>query len=149
MNGYTLASYPTLVSFLDKEPVATAALPIDDQGTIHAATMRFWHAPQPLKFYFVTDEDTQKCTLLKNGATAKGACVVGTYRGTGFTLQMRGMFEIADTQMHENEITSYYAKRGNRNEDIDEDGTILLMFTPSWARFTDYSKGYGHFMLTI
>jgi hypothetical protein len=38
-------------------------------------------------------------------------------------------------------------ERGDRALDLDDPATCLLMFTPNWMRFKDYTKGYdSHFI---
>jgi nitroimidazol reductase NimA-like FMN-containing flavoprotein (pyridoxamine 5'-phosphate oxidase superfamily) len=53
-----------LKAFLDAEKVATLALPIDEDGTIHIATMNYVHLLDPFCFYFMTSDKSEKCTLL-------------------------------------------------------------------------------------
>ncbi len=143
-----LADCPELAKFLDDESFATAALPVDHVGTIHAATMGYAHRTDPLTFYFVTGKASEKCTLLKNGEAVRGALVVGTCKDTPFTLQMRGDFRIVEANSHPKAIETFYKKHSSR-DDIDDPKNILLEFTPTWARFTDYAKGWEHSFLDL
>lgn len=131
-----------LQQFLDKKDSATIAVPIDLKGTIHAASLRFWNNPNNNKFYFVTSINTEKCTLLKSEKKIPCACVVGTVKGADFTLQMRGDLTVVEKETNQSAIESYYHKRGNRHDDIDDPDNVLLEFSPNWARYTDYSAGY-------
>lgn len=144
-----LSDNPTLLRFLDDEPAATIALPIDDAGTIHAASLLYWHSIDPLKFYFVTGKATEKCQLLLQGAAVPAACVIGTSRFTDCTLQMRGRIQIVDKKQFSDQLDRYYAKRGDRHDDIIDPVNVLLEFTPTWARYTDYTKGYERRMLQL
>lgn len=136
-----LRDLPLLGEFLSKELVATLALAVDKEGTIHIASLGYWHAGNPLKFYFVTSKDTEKCILLLDGSVQKSACVVGTVKGVNFTLQMRGMTQIVDKDTHKNITDAFTKKRGN-NSGVDKPETVLLEFTPTWARYVDYSKSW-------
>lgn len=141
--------YPKLAEFLNREPVAVLAVPIDEQGTIHTATLHFWHKPDPLTFFFVTGKNTEKCQLLNIKKELSAACVIGTYRGTEFSLQMRGTLRILDKAQYQ-EDTDRYIKSSNRRDDIDSSDNILLGFTPNWARYTDLTtKGYDRHFLKL
>ncbi len=144
---YNLADYPELNSYLHREKAATIAVPIDEAGTIHAASLLYYHTEKPLAFYFVTNKNTEKCRLLKAKQSLKAACTIGTQKGVDFTLQMRG--ELAMIEPEETVVKAYYQKRGNHHDDINEPGVVCLRFTPNWTRFTDYSRGYEHYFLEI
>lgn len=147
MQPVQLTNHPTLKAFLQQEPVATIAVPIDDKGTIHAATLLYWNSEEPLRFYFVTNRDSEKVKLLKTQSELQCACVVGTYKGTPFTLQMHGTLRgvTPDDAIR----TAYYAKTDNHYDDIADDKNMCIMFTPTWARFTDYSQGYHRQKLAV
>lgn len=144
--SYTLQSYPGLKEFLQSEAAATLAVPVDQHGTLHAATLLFWNSEEPLALYFVTNRDSQKCQLLKIQKSVPSACVVGTSKGTLFTLQMRGTLQEASPTV---DLAAYYQKRGNHYDDIADEKNMCLVFTPTWARFTDYSKSYDRHLLTL
>lgn len=143
-----LADAPGLAAFLDSTAVATFAAPVDADGTLHIATMHYWHDHKTLNFYFVTEKSSEKCTLLKDGSTQKAAVVVGTVMGTPFTLQMRGVAQIVLKDEHTFAIDGYTTKRGN-SHDVEHEGSVLLQFHPTWARFTDYAHGYDRHQLPL
>ena len=142
-----LSKYPKLAEFLSKSLAATIAMSVDDEGTIHIASLLYWHDSIDLSLYFVTDDSTEKCRLLKSGEAVKSACVVGTEKGVDFTLQLRGTLSIL-TEPDTSTVEAYYLKRGNREDDLSEPGKVMLRFKPTWARFNGYAKGYGerHFL---
>lgn len=47
------------------------------------------------------------------------------------------------------DLTGYYQKRGNHYDDIADEKNMCLVFTPTWARFTDYSQGHDRHLLTV
>ena len=132
-----------LQKFLENQKAATIAVPIDENGTIHAASLLYWNSIDPFNFYFVTSRDTEKYALLKDGRKINCAVVVGTEKGTDFTLQMRGNIQEVESKDFSKELDAYYQKRGNRQDDIDDPATCILQFSPTWAMYTDYSQGYN------
>lgn len=143
--NYRLADAPELMIFLRDEPAATLAVPVSNDGTLHIASLLFWNSTEPFVFYFVTNRQSEKCRLLKTQPSIPAACVVGTKKGTQFTLQMRGTLAEALNA----DLAEYYQKRGNRFDDIADEKNMCLAFTPSWARFTDYDNGYERHMLLL
>lgn len=139
---------PDLSAFLQEQSTAVVSVAVDVDGTIHIATLGFWHSDNPLRFYFVTSKLTEKCTLLRDGSQQKAACVVGTVKGTAFTLQMRGTLQIVDKTTHSSDVAAYTKKRGNDN-DLANPNSALLEFVPSWARFTDYAVSWQPQMLDL
>lgn len=121
--------------------MATLALPVNDAGDIHAASLIYWSDPATLNFYFVTRKDSEKCQLLQDGRAQRAACLIGTRKSVPFYLQMRGLVRMADPKEYREHIAAYYAKRGNRNDDIDAPGSVLLKFIPDWIRCTQYRDG--------
>ncbi len=142
MELVSLSSQPGLAKFLNSEFASTISVPIDKKGTLHIATLVFYHTELPLMLYFVTSKNSEKLQMLKVGKPITAACVVGTYKGTPFTLQMRGTVQVIDHSKHQDIVDAYYKKRGNRHDDIVDGISVMLKFTPNWARFTDYTNGY-------
>ncbi|MFI5275608.1 MAG: hypothetical protein ACHQT5_02170, partial [Candidatus Saccharimonadales bacterium] len=77
------------------------------------------------------------------------ALAIGTEKGTPFTVQLRGSLEAIDPAGHKQIVSAYYQKRGNRRDDLNDPNNSLIMFTPTWGRFTDYAKGYDRFFLDL
>lgn len=144
-----LCDFPNLIEFLKTQKALTMANPIDKAGTVHASAMLYYCTVKPLKFYIITDKDTEKCKLLKTQKSIQCAVVVGTEKGTTFSIQMRGEYKQVDYLKKKDIIEKYYDKLHNRYDDINDSKNILLEYTPNWARFTDYSKGYVRYFLKL
>ena len=146
-----LAEATSLLEFLNAEKVATVALPIDTKGTLHIATMHYVHMLDPLRLYFITRIESEKCRLLKTGAELPAACNVGTYVETTFTLQMRGTAKMLDKDAPENSTAqeAYFSKRKDLNRNIVGPQSVLIAFTPDWARYTEFAKGWGTTLLEL
>lgn len=144
-----LDELPELTKFIDRTEAATIAVPVDEDGTIHIASLLYWSPVKPLKFYFVTSRDTEKYKMLETHKAIQCAAVVGTERGTSFTLQMRGILREVEPSKNLEVVEHYYRKRGDRHDDIDDPLNCLLEFSPDWARFIDYSRGYDKHFLEV
>lgn len=147
MRTYKITDHPALRQFLQKEWSATLAMPADIEGGIHAASLMYCHTEQPLAFYFVTAKDSLKCSLLKTKESIPCAAVIGTVKGTAFTIQLHGV--LALSQPRQDVVDAYYQKRGNRHDDITDPAITFICFTPNWGRFTDYANGYARFVLDV
>lgn len=127
-----------LDKFLEEQEAAVLSVPIDDKGTIHSAALLYAHSDDPLCFIFVTGGETEKCKLLAAQKEAKGSCIIGTSRGTPFSLQMRGIVTLKAPTEASHELDIYEAKRGKRSDDVSSSNQVVLIFKPTWARCTDY-----------
>ena len=133
-----LADLPGLQEFLEKTAIAVLALPIDEQGTIHAAAMNYWHDPHTLDMYFVTEKASRKCTLFQNGGVVQAACVIGTENGVPYAVQMHGTAQIVPKDAYQWVIDGYALKRGD-SHNVENEKNVLLQFHPVLATYTDYS----------
>lgn len=144
-----LIDSPKLLDFLKSHETLNMANPIDNEGTLHAAAMLYYCSVKPLRFYFVTARNTDKCKLLKTNDSVQCAVVVGTERHTPFSVQMRGFFKEIEPKDYQEIISGYYKKLNNHYDDINDPKNCLLEYTPTWARFTDYSEGYSRHFLDV
>ena len=144
-----ISQCPGLIDFLASQQALTMAVPIDTDGTVHAAAMRYWNSVDPFRFYIITERDTEKCNLLKSNSSIGCAVVVGTEKGTPFAIQMRG--KIGEISVSENQsiIDSYYEKTNNKYDDINDPKNCLLEFIPDYAKYTDYSIGYYRIFIDL
>lgn len=149
MESVSLNTQPGLKKFLAAEFAATVSVPIDSSGTLHIATLAFYHTGLPVMFYFVTSKNSEKYRMLSKGKAITAACAIGTYKGTPYTLQMRGMLQAIDHEKHQDIVDEYYKKRGNRHDEVSDDANVMLRFVPNWARFTDYTNGYERKLLRV
>jgi general stress protein 26 len=138
-----------LMDFIENSPASTLAVPLDYDGSVHVAPMVFYNTFEPLDFYFVTARDSVKFTMLHTHSQINAALVVGTEKDTPYSVQMRGTLEEVDPDENKKIIDDYYEKRGNRNDPVDDPENCLIKFTPTWARYTDYSEGYDKYELDL
>ena len=144
-----LADEPGLVQFLDDTIVATLAVQIDTDGTLHIATLHYVHQTNPLSLYFVTDGNSEKCKLMRKGGEVKAACTVGTVVDVLFGLQMRGTASILPVADNPDILDKYFTKRKSTNRNVEGEDAVIVRFVPNWARYTDYRKGWDATMLDL
>jgi uncharacterized protein YhbP (UPF0306 family) len=144
----TLKDEPQLADFIRHEQSGVLSIVIDSVGTVHNAAITYWHQENPLKFYYITDRNSEKCKMLLTGNERNAGFVVGTVIDTPFTLQLRGKCKIVDKNKHSDIINGYIKKRGN-DHGIKNSEKVLIEFKPDWARFTDYSKGWQTHMIKL
>lgn len=138
-----------LRDFFKKEQVATLAVPIDREGSIHIATMRCMTLLDPLKIYFVTGSSSEKCALLRTGELIKTACEVGGYKGTEMYAQMRGTARLWRLDEQPEIVKMYFEKRGEPNLKNEGDDSVLLELTPDYLKYTDYAQGWDKHLVKL
>ncbi len=143
-----------LEDFLQSQEAAVLSVPIDGNGTIHGAGLLYAHDERPLQFIFVTSSKSEKCNLLNKQKTVPASCVIGTTKGTPFSLQMRGRVTIKEISKAKKEIEIYKTKRGKAVDDFSDSDQVVLIFRPDWARCTiydstDFQDGFKRVMLDI
>ena len=147
--GVKITDAPGLRQFLDETVVATLAVPIDEAGTLHIATMHYLHENQPLCFYFVTKEASEKCRLLVMRDNVTAACTVGTVAGVPYSIQMRGTASLLAVDEHPDIMDRYFVKRQTTNRNVEGEGTVIVVFRANWARYTDYSNDWNTVMIDL
>lgn len=133
--------------FLVQQKVASFSVAIDHEGTIHEATMWYYHSQEPLTFYFITSANSLKCTLLTTHAAHKAAVSVGGCYGTAMYVQFHGEAILQEPNSIPNTIGKYNEKRGKDGVKAEGRDSICIVFTPQWGRYTDYSVGWDEIEL--
>ena len=130
-----------IIDFLETQRVGVFAIRMLD-GSPHGATVHFAYREEPLTFIFLTSPTYRKVEPLKQGE-AQASFVVGTSEEVMKTLQMDGVANLADTE----ELRAAYFRRFPEKLK-DDRGGIFFTFTPTWWRFTDWTKPEGKTVLT-
>jgi uncharacterized protein YhbP (UPF0306 family) len=78
-----ISGHPGLADFAANHLAATVAVPIDANGTIHAASLLYWNSVKPFEFFFVTSRESEKCKLIRQQGAVPCA-VVGAEKGTDY-----------------------------------------------------------------
>jgi len=125
-----------ILEFLKTHNVSTLTLQLSN-GTPHAAVMHFSHKDDPFELYFATKTTSKKCDALLSGGSTKASFVTGFSEEEWVTLQMDGEVKIAKENLEEiSEI--HYTKNPSSKRYKDEPGACLLVFTPTWWRYSNF-----------
>jgi general stress protein 26 len=125
------------------------AVPIDENGSLHAAAMQYCLVSEPLELYFMTARSSVKATLLKSQDSIPCAVVIGAEESTPYTVQMRGSLSGAGSTESRDMLGLFDEKYGREDRGPNAVNDCMLKFTPSWVRFTDYSDNYSRHVLDL
>lgn len=127
-----------LLDILYNQAVSVLSL-VRPDGTVHSATMHFATATDPLRIYFHTPKTSRKVDGMHVGMSTPAAVTIGFSEEEWTTLQMEGTARlITDSAEMETAKNMYYGKYPDARKYEKEGDVILIEFTPSWWRYTDY-----------
>lgn len=132
--------HPDILAFLKNQRVCVFAIEMMD-GAPHGATVHFAHSDDPITFIVLTEKKYRKAEALHGREESRATMVIGFEEGPNSrTLQMDGIARVADSQQIRN---AYFAKFPNVKEKLDEPEDFFFTFTPTWWRFTDWTRPEG------
>ena len=135
-----------IFDFLKSKRTCVLAVEMMD-GSPHAATVHFAHGEDPLVFYFETQNDYRKYEPLAGREKTRASLVVGTDESTMKTLQLDGEVSII-TPSEKNQWAKIYLGNFPEKEKKSSDPKfVFFKFTPTWWRFTDWTKPEGKLIL--
>ncbi len=112
-------------------------------GSPHSATVHFAHTEKPFAFFIETGKGCRKSeALLKNGHT-RASFVVGVDEGNMKTLQLDGVASVAKAAEEDSFMDTFLAKFPNKDGKVKDSEVVLILFTPTWWRFTDWKTSEG------
>jgi general stress protein 26 len=119
------------LKLLEKEKVCVMAVILPDGGC-HGAALHFSYQADPLVIYIQTESTSVKCRKLPT----KASVVVGVSEDTMQTLQMDGdVCQVTDlSQVYK----IHYARHPGAEKYKSDPTCVLLAFTPTWWRYSDY-----------
>lgn len=113
-------------------------------GSPHAATIHFAHIDNPMRFIFLTGSDTKKCDSIKANGKCRASFVLGQDEETMKTLQMDGTVEFTTD---ESILNAYFQKFPNNKARHNPPETVILVFTPTWWRYSDMKAPGGKIII--
>jgi general stress protein 26 len=136
---------PDVLEYVKGERVCVLALEMMD-GSPHAATVHFANTDGPI-FVFETNRTYRKSEPLFGKKTTRASLVIGSTESTKKTLQLDGEAKLLgddSVQLRETYLKKFPDKTGK----LDGPDVVLFSFTPTWWRFTDWTKPKGSQILT-
>ena len=133
--------HPEALAFVASQRVCVFAVEMMD-GSPHAATVHFAHHGDAPTFIVLTERRYRKAEPLFGRPASRATVVLGFAEGKMQTLQIDGNAERltdADNALREAYFSKFPDKRAKCNEPDD----FFFKFTPTWWRFTDWSKPVG------
>lgn len=139
---YAFGMHPDILTFLKSQRVCVLAIEMMD-GAPHGATVHFAHAGSPPTFIVLTESKYRKAEPLHGRPESRATMVVGFEEGPNSrTLQMDGVARVlTPEEAHLKEI--YLEKFPNVRAKLNEPDDFFFTFTPTWWRFTDWTRPEG------
>ena len=135
-----------ILDYIKSQRVCVVALEMLD-GSPHAATVHFAHQDDPLVFVIQTSPGYRKLESLLGKENTRASLVVGTEEHPekkDKTFQLDGVAQIIDSDSDLAQL--YREKFPDKSEKYAND--IFFTVTPTWWRFTDWSKPEGKTIYT-
>lgn len=123
------------LDFLKTQRVSVISI-LQDDGTVHAATIHFAHTENPAAFYFLTARESRKCRSLVTGKEMNASVVIGFDENACATFQADGVMKILSDA---NELDAGWDAYGGKYPEragARASEAVLLRFIPSWTRFS-------------
>ena len=117
-------------------------------GSPHGATVHFAHTDNPLVLYFETNREYRKTEPLFGREKTRASLVIGSSEGDMKTLQFNGTAELLKVGDMETFNSVYLEKFPEKKEKAESGKLVLFKFTPSWRRFTNWTRPGGKLILT-
>ena len=125
------------LEYLKKQRVSVICI-LQDDSTVHAATVHFAHTEEPPVFYFLTDKASRKCRSLISGKDMAASIVIGFDENACVTFQSDGMVKIlSDEAELEVGWEAYGGKYPERAGARASTEAVLVKFTPTWSHFSE------------
>ena len=131
-----------ILDFLAKNRISVLTTLLPD-GSPHSASLHFSNNNNPFEFYFSTERSSRKCQSLLNGKPGKSSLVVGFSEEDFITLQMEGEVKaILNKEDLEKIHKVHYAKYPDSEKWKNDPGSVFLVFTPKWWRYTEFKPKF-------
>ncbi len=134
-----------IIDYLATQRVGVLAVEMPD-GSPHGATLHFATNTEANEFYFRTSPAYKKMESLAERTTTRASFVVGTTEAEMKTFQLDGVLRKI-TAEEQAAFEAAYLGKLTEKKGKSSDG-VGLVFTPTWWRFTDWTKPEGKFVLS-
>lgn len=116
-------------------------------GAPHAATVHFAHIEEPLMFFFESHRTSIKMQSVLQKPSVRASFVIGSDERNMKTLQLDGEVKLLKPEQKELFDAAYLGKFGEKKAKMADPKFVFYTFTPTWWRFTDWTKPEGKLIL--
>ena len=128
----------TVLTFLKSEHIGVLSLAMPD-GSVHSAALHYSFHPDPLKIYFTTSVKSKKAKAFIGVTPVKASVVIGCDWKNMVTLQLDGEVNVVTHQeLLEIAKDIHYANNPESRAHELEPETHMLMFSPTWWRYSNF-----------
>ena len=136
-----------ILDFIKQKRVGVLAVEMLD-GSPHAATVHYANSENPLVFYFETDRGYRKTEPLLANETTRASLVIGFDEKEMKTLQIDGTVQLLKESQQEIFQQIYLGKFPEKAAMSAKHDLVFFALTPSWWRYTDWTKSKGKTILS-
>ncbi len=125
---------PRISDYLFSNRVSSFSI-LQSDGSIHSAVCLYANTDNPLEFFILTKNTTQKVQSILGGTTVPASLTIGFSETEWKSFQATGNARVA--LKTEIELKDIYEKKYNKTVDLDTD-SVFIVFTPTWYRYTEF-----------
>ncbi len=135
-----------ILNYAKVQRVCTLSLEMMD-GSPHAATVHFAHQDNPFMFFFETDKTSRKSEALFGKEEVRASIVIGSNESDMKTFQMDGVARLIKDTEGDLYEKIYHEKFPEKKAKSQGPNYVKFVFTPTWWRWTDWTKPEGKLIL--
>lgn len=136
-----------ILDYINSQRIGVLAMEMMD-GSPHAATVHYAVAENPLMFLFETDRQYRKAEALFGREVSRASLVLGFDEKEMKTLQIDGEVKLIEENEREALLATYHKKFPEKVAMAEKHDLVFFTLTPTWWRFTDWTKPKGKAILT-
>jgi general stress protein 26 len=136
-----------ILGYIQSQRVGVLAVEMLD-GSPHAATLHFAHTENPFVFFFKTHQGYRKTEPLLGRQISRASFVVGSDESNMRTLQLDGEVRVVNEEEYQLFDKVFLGKFKDKKGKLADPESVCFIFTPTWWRFTDWTKPTGKSIVT-
>jgi hypothetical protein len=136
-----------ILDYLKTQRLGVLAVEMLD-GSPHGATVHFANSEDPFIFFFETNREYKKSEALFGRDESRATFVVGVDENNLITFQLDGIVRLVKEEEMELYKDVYLEKFPNKAKKIGDPKVVHFIFTPTWWRYTDWTKKGESIVLT-
>lgn len=143
-----MKAFPTeVLDYIKSERVGVLAVQMLDNSP-HAATVHFGYSEEARIFLFETYRPYRKCEALFGRDVSRASFVIGSNEVVMKTLQIDGSVRLLKENERELFDRVYLTRFPNKVKKAKDPNFVLFALTPTWWRFTDWTRSEGKVIIS-